>query len=191
MSAWDPNRTKLRRFINLLYTYSELCPKQELSIGSSFLSGRTFPLRFTAWKGLNLWGKWLFCLSGEGWLGPLCGAQDLLQELVVENLLDLCGHNPTTLLCREDWMIYRGHSWLSRAERIEWFIEDQVFLRSYDPAMRPPPSPVVKFSLFLRLLVCRRSSLLKGGGGGVELKNTVPNWAAKLYLKGRYRCLCV
>ncbi len=57
-----------------------------------------------------------------------------------------------------------------KTERIEWFywlIEDQAFLRSHNSAPRPPPPPlsVSKLSLFLILPVCRRSSLLTGGGG--------------------------
>ncbi len=49
-----------------------------------------------------------------------------------------------------------------RAESILWFIKYQTFLRSYDSAHRPPPSPlpVSKLPLFLSLLVCRWSSLL-------------------------------
>jgi hypothetical protein len=47
-------------------------------------------------------------------------------------------------------------------------IEDQAFLRSHNSAPRPPPLPlsVSKWSLFLIIPVCRRSSLLTGGGGG-------------------------
>jgi hypothetical protein len=44
---------------------------------------------------------------------------------------------------------------------IQWFIEDQAFLRSYDLAPLPLlPSPISKMSLFLSLPVCR--------GGGVS-----------------------
>ncbi len=62
------------------------------------------------------------------------------------------------------------------AESIEWFIEDQALLRSYDQAPHPPPhpstSPISKLSLLLSLSVCRRSSLLtKGGGGGRGAKS--------------------
>ncbi len=41
-------------------------------------------------------------------------------------------------------------------------------MRPYDKAPRPPhsPSPVSKLPLFLSLPVCRRSSFLRGGGGG-------------------------
>jgi hypothetical protein len=49
------------------------------------------------------------------------------------------------------------------------YIEDQAFLRLYDLAPRPSPSPlspVSKLPLFLTLPVCRRSSLLTGGWGG-------------------------
>jgi hypothetical protein len=53
--------------------------------------------------------------------------------------------------CREYWMIYRGLSFLV----IEWF--------SSSPTPSPP-SPVSKLSLFLRIPVCRRSSLLTGEG---------------------------
>ncbi len=57
-------------------------------------------------------------------------------------------------------------------ERIEWFIEDKAFLRSFDSAPRPPP--VSKLSLSLSLPMCRRSSLLTGewwgGGGGARKK---------------------
>ncbi len=50
---------------------------------------------------------------------------------------------------------------------IDWFIEDQAFLRSYDSAPPLPLPPVVmELSLFLSLPVCRRSSLLMGEGGG-------------------------
>ncbi len=54
------------------------------------------------------------------------------------------------------------------AERIEWLIEDQAFLRPYDST--PLPSPVNNLSFFLSLPVCPRSSFclerLGGGGGG-------------------------
>jgi hypothetical protein len=52
------------------------------------------------------------------------------------------------------------------SESIEWFIEDQDFLRSCDSTPRPPhsPSPVSNLSIFLSLPVCRRSSLLTGEG---------------------------
>jgi hypothetical protein len=50
------------------------------------------------------------------------------------------------------------------AERMEWFVEDQAFLRFH--ARPPPPLPVSKLYLFISLSVCRRSSLLTGGGGG-------------------------
>jgi hypothetical protein len=61
-------------------------------------------------------------------------------------------------------------SGLSRdSESIEWFIEDQAFLLSYDSAPRPSPypsSPASKLSIFLSLPVCRRSVLYWRGGGG-------------------------
>jgi hypothetical protein len=57
----------------------------------------------------------------------------------------------------------------SSRQRIEWFLEGQAFLRSYDSVPRSPPfpplPPVSKLSLFLSLTVCRRSSLLTGEGG--------------------------
>ncbi len=54
------------------------------------------------------------------------------------------GHHITRLSCNP--------------EGIEWFIEDQAFLLSYNSAPRPPsPSPVSKLSLFLSLPVCRLS----------------------------------
>ncbi len=65
---------------------------------------------------------------------------------------------------------------------IEWCIEDQAFLLSYDLA--PPPSPVSNISLFLNLPVCRRSSLLTGEGGrgvhcgGAKSKNRDKAWSS-------------
>ncbi len=49
-----------------------------------------------------------------------------------------------------------------RPESIEWSIENQALLPSYDTAP-PPPCPVGKMSLFLSLPMCGRSSLLRGG----------------------------
>ncbi len=61
---------------------------------------------------------------------------------------------------------------LCTRESIERFIEDPAFLRSYDSAPRPSPSPLCKLSLFLRLPVCRRPSVKNGegrrGGRGAE-----------------------
>ncbi len=58
-------------------------------------------------------------------------------------------HNYT----REYWIIYRGPSFLA-------------FVRfGSSPTSFPPTSPVSKLSLFLSLIVCRRSSLLTGEGG--------------------------
>ncbi len=65
------------------------------------------------------------------------------------------------------------------SERIDWFIEDQAFFRSYDSAPRPPhspPSPARKLPLFVSLPVCRMPTLLRGGGGGgagVEPNHTI------------------
>ncbi len=50
-------------------------------------------------------------------------------------------------------------------ESIEWFIEDQAFFGSAPTPL--PPSPVSNLSLFLGLSVCRRLTLLAGGGKGV------------------------
>ncbi len=54
------------------------------------------------------------------------------------------------------------------AESIEWFIEDQAFLRSYDSAPRPPPSPLSRQQLvsLFSLPVCpgrayRRSQIIR------------------------------
>ncbi len=54
---------------------------------------------------------------------------------------------------------------LSWSQSIEWFLEDEAFLLSYDldPPYIPYPSPVSK-SLFLSFPVCRRSSLLSEEG---------------------------
>jgi hypothetical protein len=51
----------------------------------------------------------------------------------------------------------------TRAESIEWFIEDQFFSLSYD-LVPPTPFPVSKLSLFLSLPVCLLSSFLTGEG---------------------------
>ncbi len=70
-------------------------------------------------------------------------------------------------------------------EMIEWFIEDQAFLRSYDSTPRTPPpptSPVSKSSLFLSLPVCRRSSLLTGKGAGVEPNHRTARKLGPLYI---------
>jgi hypothetical protein len=71
-------------------------------------------------------------------------------------------------------------------ERIELFVEDHAFLRSYDTAPRPPspsPSPVSKLSLFLNLPVCRRPSLLMGWeGAGMEPKHTTTTKLGRLYI---------
>jgi hypothetical protein len=61
-------------------------------------------------------------------------------------------------------------TWWGVGEKsIEWFTEDQAFLRSYDSAPRLPPSPpplsVIKWPLFLSHPACRGSSLLTGEGG--------------------------
>ncbi len=85
-------------------------------------------------------------------------------------------------------MIYRGPGFFavvhicsspsySVQNREYWkdLIEDQVFLRSYDTAPRPPPSPPLQskgLSLFPSLPVCRQLSLLmREGGGGSEKPN--------------------
>jgi hypothetical protein len=57
---------------------------------------------------------------------------------------------------------------LAREESVEWFIEDQAFLQSFDSAPRPPPLPPIpsasclSFSVFL----CVTSELTDGRGGG-------------------------
>ncbi len=53
----------------------------------------------------------------------------------------------------------------TKAEGIEWFVEDLAFSLSYDMAPHPPPPPFSKLSLFLSLPVCRLSSLQTGEGG--------------------------
>ncbi len=68
---------------------------------------------------------------------------------------------------------------------IEWFIENQAFLRTYalaPPRPPPPPSPLSKLSLFLSLPVCRRSSLLteRGGGVGEELNFLLEDWRIRI-----------
>ncbi len=64
--------------------------------------------------------------------------------------------------------------WLD-PESIEWFIEDQAFLRSYDSVPRPPPPPppISKLSLFLSPPMCRHSpvELTDGLGGGRGAKS--------------------
>ena len=55
----------------------------------------------------------------------------------------------------EYWMIYWGPGFLA----VVWFDSSPTSL---------PPSPVRNLSLFLSLLMCRRWSLLTGGGGRSE-----------------------
>ncbi len=64
-------------------------------------------------------------------------------------------------------------------ESIEWFIEDQSFLRSDDLVPPPPPPPflVIKLSFFLSFPVCRRLSFSDGGGGGGG--ETQKTWSLK------------
>jgi hypothetical protein len=62
------------------------------------------------------------------------------------------------------------------AESVEWIIEGQAFLRSYDSAPRPSPSPpssVSNLSLFLSLPVCRGGAYWgeRGGGDGREAES--------------------
>ncbi len=78
-----------------------------------------------------------------------------------------------------------------RAERSKLFIEDQAFLQSYDSAPGPPPScPASKLTLFLRLPVCRRSSLLMRYGEGVfEKPNQRPRESLILYKS--FNTLCI
>ncbi len=54
---------------------------------------------------------------------------------------------------------------LYHPESNEWFIEDQGFLRLYDSAPRPPPSPVSNLSHFL-IVWCRSILLTEEGGRG-------------------------
>jgi hypothetical protein len=64
-------------------------------------------------------------------------------------------------------------------------IDGKAFLGSYDSAPRPPPSPISNLSVFLRLSVCRRSSLLtgeKGKGLGVEPNQTTARKLDHLYI---------
>ncbi len=52
-----------------------------------------------------------------------------------------------------------------KAERMEWFIEDQAFLRSYDSAPCPPPPPSVNcISLSVFLCVVSPAYWREGGG---------------------------
>ncbi len=60
------------------------------------------------------------------------------------------------------------HNFACHPENIEWIMEDQAFLCSYESAPRPPPPPSLpsatcfSYSVYL----CARSSLLAGGGMG-------------------------
>jgi hypothetical protein len=58
-------------------------------------------------------------------------------------------------------------------ESIEWFIEDQIYLRSYDSAPRPPPplpysrhSSCFSFSVFLYMSPVDFTDRRGGGNGG-------------------------
>ncbi len=63
-------------------------------------------------------------------------------------------------------------------ERIECFIDAQVFLWSSESAPCPP-SPVIKLSLFLSLPLCRPPSLLTGGRGiGARSYDRKKAWAS-------------
>jgi len=58
---------------------------------------------------------------------------------------------------------------LYTAESIQWFIEDQAFVKFYDSAPHPPhpnPAPVSNLSLFLSLPVCRRWAYWQERGEG-------------------------
>ncbi len=61
-----------------------------------------------------------------------------------------------------------------KPESIERFLENQAFLRLYDSAPRPPPSPISKLSLFLSQSFCMSPvelTLWGGGGGGHGAKS--------------------
>ncbi len=60
------------------------------------------------------------------------------------------------------------------AERIDWFVEDQAFLRSYDWAPSPPPPPprsanCLSFSVFLSVA---------GPGHGAQSNDCKKAWAS-------------
>jgi hypothetical protein len=50
-------------------------------------------------------------------------------------------------------------------ESIEWFIEDQAFLRLYDSAPRPPSSPPLPAESCISFPVVSVSAELTDGGG--------------------------
>jgi hypothetical protein len=65
------------------------------------------------------------------------------------------------------WGGLLGVAWLIRVstESVEWFIEEQALLPSYDLGPSPPSS--LQFVSLLHSFWCRRSSLLTGKGEGV------------------------
>jgi hypothetical protein len=98
-----------------------------------------------------------------------------------------CGINAFKSLCAISqrylqfcWCFLRRICTVSlRSERIERFIEGLSFLAVGWFGSTPAPSPVSKSSLFLSLPVCRRSSLLRGGGGrGAESYDRKKAWAS-------------
>ncbi len=63
-------------------------------------------------------------------------------------------------------------------ESIQWFVEDQSFLRSYNLA----PPLVSKLSLLVSLPVCRGLKLLRNGGKGEEPNHTTKRMPGHLQI---------
>ncbi len=69
-------------------------------------------------------------------------------------------------------------------ESIEWFIEDQAFLRSYDLAPQPSPSPPLQSESCLSFSVVLRvagRAYADGRGGGQGAKSKQPQESLVLY----------
>ncbi len=87
----------------------------------------------------------------------------------------ICRVHPTSAAARHPFHVKE------RAKSVEWFIEDQAFLPSYDLA---PPTPlshprVSKLSLYLSFPLCRRLSLIDGeGSGGAKSHDAEKAWSS-------------
>ncbi len=108
-------------------------------------------------------------------------------------LVSICRHcvldlNKVPLLCFEpqNFNLVSNVGISCRPQSIEWFIENQAFLRTYDLAPRPPPSPpppVSKLYICLCLFLClaSRTYWRERGKGASESQIIRPRESLALY----------